>query len=250
MRFSVLSSGSKGNCTYLEINGKKILIDVGIANGNIVKKLDEIGVDYNLIDYVFITHAHSDHVCGLQVFCKKNNSEIFVCEEMLKDIKFDFKYELLEDSLYLDGINIEVLKLSHDFYCVGYKFSFGDKSLCYITDTGYLNKKYFAKLSNLDAYIFESNHDINMLMEHDYPYYTKQRIRGDIGHLSNEDASKHLCSLIGDKTKSVVLAHVSDNSNTYELACETLINKLKDKKILFDNVKVAKQNEVLEFIVI
>ncbi len=249
MKFCVLGTGSKGNCTYLEVNNKKILIDVGFTAINIDKKLKEININSTDIDYIFITHTHSDHVGGLKVFCKKNKCRVYLLEESFSEIDYLTDYNFLNVHNIIDDITIEVFKLSHDFPCAGFKFSFGGKSLVYVTDTGYLNNKYLERLKGANAYVFESNHDIQLLMDScKYPYHTKQRIRGDVGHLSNEDSAKYLCKLIDENTKEVILAHISENNNTYDLAYEVLKSKLLSKNIEFNNIKISTQNEVMEIV--
>ena len=115
--------------------------------------------------------------------------------------------------------------------------------MVYITDTGYLNSKYFDLLSNKDLYVLESNHDVLMLKNGPYPYFLQQRVLGDKGHLSNEQCSNYLCKFIGDNTKTIVLAHLSEKNNTEEKALETLNNKLKENNKKVENIFVARQNE-------
>ena len=99
---------------------------------------------------------------------------------------------------------------------IGFVIKSDNKSLAYITDTGYINNKYFDVLYNHNLYIMESNHDVAMLMEGNYPHQLKKRILGNKGHLSNDDAAYYLSEFIGDKTKTVILAHLSDDNNTYD----------------------------------
>ena len=94
----------------------------------------------------------------------------------------------------------------------------------------------------------ESNHDIKMLMDGPYPYYLQQRVRSDKGHLSNNQASKYLCQFIGDKTKKIIFAHVSEHNNTDEKILTTFKETLDDNNMEFDNIIIAKQNESTELI--
>ena len=120
-------------------------------------------------------------------------------------------------------------------------------SLVYVTDTGYINRKYLKKIGNKSVYIMESNHDEEMLMEGPYPYYLKQRVISDSGHLSNKTASKYLSTAVGEKTKYIILAHLSEKNNTEELAREALMDRLKENS--FDiNLLIARQSESLELI--
>ena len=244
MKISVLASGSKGNCTYIASNKTKILIDVGMSNLYIEKKLILLGINPDDINYVFITHTHTDHIAGLKVFLKKHNPKVFLTQDMyneLSDILND--YEILESRVLLDDLEIDYFKTSHDTDSVGYIVKNNEKEVVYITDTGYINVKNLKKINNKDLYIFESNHDIEMLMNNpNYPYQIKQRILGDKGHLSNNQCHEYLKKIIGNKTKYIVLAHLSEQNNNPDIALNNL-NDIENIKIM-----IAKQNESTELI--
>ena len=232
MKICVLSSGSKGNTTYIESKNAKILIDVGNTAKYIKEKLEDIGVEPEELDAVLITHTHIDHVKGLKVFEKKYNIPVYLTDIMLKSLDFIDKYVLLDDEFDIKDIHINSIKTSHDAPdSRGYVLSSENKSVVYITDTGYINKKYFDILKNRNLYIMESNHDVEMLNNGNYPFSLRQRILSDKGHLSNYDSAKYLCSFIGDNTKYVLLAHLSEDNNTEELAYETLISRLNKNNI-------------------
>ena len=121
--------------------------------------------------------------------------------------------------------------------------------MVYITDTGYINEKNFKYISNKSLYVFESNHDIQMLMNNpNYPHHTKIRILSDKGHLSNNDSAYYLSKLIGSNTKYIILAHLSEQNNTSKLALSTIDSVFRKKGINFSNVLVAKQNEKTELL--
>lgn len=249
MRVSVLSSGSKGNTTYIESKNAKILIDVGNTAKYIKEKLEDIGVEPEELDAVLITHTHIDHVKGLKVFEKKYNIPVYLTDIMLKSLDFIDKYVLLDDEFDIKDIHINSIKTSHDAPdSRGYVLSSENKSVVYITDTGYINKKYFDILKNRNLYIMESNHDVEMLNNGNYPFSLRQRILSDKGHLSNYDSAKYLCSFIGDNTKYVLLAHLSEDNNTEELAYETLVSRLNKNNIHINNIIITKQNKETELI--
>lgn len=249
MQVSVLSSGSKGNTTYIESKNAKILIDVGNTAKYIKEKLEDIGVEPEELDAVLITHTHIDHIKGLKVFEKKYNIPVYLTDIMLKSLDFIDKYVLLDDEFDIKDIHINSIKTSHDAPdSRGYVLSSENKSVVYITDTGYINKKYFDILKNRNLYIMESNHDVEMLNNGNYPFSLRQRILSDKGHLSNYDSAKYLCSFIGDNTKYVLLAHLSEDNNTEELAYETLISRLNKNNIHINNIIIAKQNKETDLI--
>lgn len=252
IKVSVLSSGSKGNCTLIQSNNTKILIDLGVTKSYVEKKLEELNVDPKDIKAILITHTHVDHIQGLKVFLKKYEIKLYVNKiilSLLKEYIEDFEYELYDSNFDINDIKIDVIKTSHDVKgSVGFIIKSNNKSLVYITDTGYINNKYFDMLNNHNLYIMESNHDINMLMDGKYPYHLKQRILGDKGHLSNDDAAYYLSTFIGNNTKTIILAHLSDDNNTYEIALDKINSVLLSKNKKVDNIIIAKQKERTDLI--
>ena len=241
MKFCVLSSGSKGNSTYLEINNHKYLIDIGVNFLYLSKTLNEIGVNPHEIEGVFITHIHEDHTAGLKRFLKEVNPVVYLTQPIYDNLKLDIENYVFIDEEPLSFVNI--IKLSHDTpECLGYIFESENKSLVYITDTGYINQKYFDLLSNKTAYILESNHDVDMLMNSSKPYFLKMRILGDVGHISNKDCLYYLKHFVGANTKYVILAHLSEDNNNEELA----LNNIKEIEV--ENKLAARQNKRIEVI--
>lgn len=249
MKISVLSSGSKGNTTYIETDNAKILIDIGNTSKYVKEKLEEFGVKPESLDAILITHTHIDHVKGLKIFEKKYNIPVYITDIMHRSLDYLENYKILSDDFDIKDIHITVIKTSHDAPdSRGYIVSNNDKSIVYITDTGYINEKYFEILKNRNLYIMESNHDVEMLSNGKYPFQLRQRILSDKGHLSNYDSSKYLSSFIGDKTEYILLAHLSEENNTEELAYETLIDRLNQDNKHIDNIIIARQDEETELI--
>lgn len=243
IRFCVLASGSKGNCTYIEFGNHKFLIDIGVNFLYVSKKLEEIGVVPNEIEGIFITHIHEDHIQGLKRFLKVVNPKIYLSEKIYDGLSLDIDdYEFIEEDLVINDVLVESIRLSHDTAeCKGYIFTRNGKSLVYITDTGYINRKYFQKLKDKTAYIIESNHDVDMLMSGNRPYHLKMRVVGDEGHISNKDCLYYLKNFVTENTKNIVLAHISQDNNKPELA----LNNIKDN-INVENICVAEQQSISE----
>ena len=253
MQVAVLSSGSKGNSTLIQTKNTKVLIDLGVTKSYTEEKLEELEVDPREIKAILITHTHVDHIQGLKVFLKKYHPKLYVNKvilSLLNEYIDDFDYVLYETPNFMIGdLEITVIKTSHDVSgSVGFIVKNEDKSLVYITDTGYINNKYFEKLSNHNLYIFESNHDVEMLMNGRYPFHLKKRILSDKGHLSNADAAYYLSEFIGDNTNTIVLAHLSDDNNTYDAALDTLNGDLASKNKNVKNIMIAKQKQRTDLI--
>ena len=253
MKVCVLSSGSKGNSTLVITDKVKILIDLGTTTSYLEAALNNLNVDVKEISHILITHSHVDHIKGLKVFIKRYNPVILVTEDMKNVLEKElgnFRYEYYEDKkTIIDDLTVNVIKTSHDAEeSIGFVLTNNNSSMVYITDTGYINQKYFKILSNNNLYVLESNHDIKMLMDGPYPYYLQQRVRGDKGHLSNKQASDYLCKFIGDNTRKIVFAHISEHNNSYEKVIETFNEELSKNDMKFDDVLIAKQNEATEVI--
>jgi len=251
MRVSVLSSGSKGNCTYIETTNHKILIDIGTSSLYVEKSLKSIGVNPEEIDMILITHAHIDHVGGLRVFSKKYNPLVYISDKILKETNLKIENVSSEEEVIINSdVSIKSIRLSHDVTDIkGYVIEENNHSMVYITDTGYINENNFSYIKNKNLYVFESNHDVEKLMNNPkYPHHTKIRILSDKGHLSNKDSAYYLTKLIGDNTNNIILAHLSEQNNTEELALSTLKETLKRKNIDFKNIIIARQNEMTELI--
>lgn len=250
MLVSVLASGSKGNSTLIQTDNLNILIDAGMNMKYIKNSLEEFNLTPNDINYIFLTHTHKDHIGALEVFTKKYNPIICIGEKMLLDLEYLKDYDnifIISNDFDLEDVHVEILRTSHDASeSFGYIFTSGESSLVYITDTGYINNKYFKKLYNKTMYIMESNHDVEMLMHGKYPGFLKQRVLSDRGHLSNYSSSLYLSKLIGDNTKQVVLAHLSHENNTPEIAIDTLRSTLKEYGVDFTNYSVAYQDKNTE----
>lgn len=253
MKISVLASGSKGNSCYIKTNSFSYLIDIGTTCGYIEKQLKSLNEDIRNIKGIFITHAHTDHINGLKVFIKKYNPVIYLTEKMYCEISNLIEinnYCFISQTVNLDNLLITTIKTSHDTDdSVGYVFEEDGHSFVYITDTGYINIKNHKKLINKNLYVLESNHDVELLMNNpNYPYHLKQRILGDKGHLSNVDASYYLCKFIGNNTKTIILAHLSEHNNTKDIALNTLLDTLKENDKECKQIIIAEQNTRTELV--
>lgn len=252
MKICVLASGSKGNCTYIETANHKILIDIGKNKKYIVNKLAEIGVNPSEIDYILISHLHDDHISALSTFIRKYHPTVCLSAPMFMGLQNIKEYDnilIYEDEIILNGTKIRAIKSSHDSVdSRNFIVEEGNKSVVYVTDTGYVNSKYFNYLKNKNVYLFESNHDIEMLNSGPYPKWLKSRVLSDEGHLSNKAASFYLAKLVGEDTKKILLMHLSEVNNSEEKSLEMIRNTFKDYEVAFNDIKCARQEEISEVI--
>ena len=248
MKILQIASGSKGNATYIEGNGSKIIIDCGISKKRILEALENENHNLDELNAILITHEHTDHISGLLPLFRATKAIIYMThgtyEGMNKQIRDALDLErvkfITNDSTFnIVDISVDVIQTFHDAAdSIGFILRDMTTKLVYITDTGYVHQSYFDRLKNADIYILESNHDPEILMESDRPYQTKLRILSDHGHLSNEDSAYIASELVGPKTKYILLAHLSEECNIPELAIKTYQNVFNDKNVSLERIKL------------
>lgn len=240
MKVSALASGSSGNCFYIEDETKKsgILIDAGISSKRICERLNEIkSVGPEKIAGIFLTHEHSDHIRGVDVFAREFQIPIFATNKTIKNSFLCSQENLLSpikntETFSLNNFEIKTFKKSHKavdpvFYSVYDKKT--KKEVSVITDAGFPCKNIIESVSESDFLFLESNHDEKMLSDGPYPYFLKQWIKSDIGHLSNTQAALCVLGNASGKLNHIVLSHLSENNNTPLLAKKTFENLLKER---------------------
>lgn len=233
MRVDLLCSGSKGNSCLVRTDSTSILIDCGSTKRYLMDALSRVQQDPSSLDSLLITHTHKDHVSQLSRF---ESVPVYSYCELDHD-----QWHLVRplDCFVLKDLRITVIGLSHDApKTVGFVIEDQKEKLVYITDTGYLPNHEKVYLENADHYIFESNHDLGMLMKTSRPMFVKQRILSDSGHLSNEDSSMNLTSLINDHTKTILLAHISQEANDPERALDVLKNTFLKKDMPYRGLRI------------
>lgn len=243
MNYYVLASGSKGNATFVHEGHTGILIDCGITRKQLNYKLASLGFSEDDINYVFLTHDHYDHKKNIHTFDAK---KIYSGQGNIQDL--DKAHILKPYTHYQFGdFDVETLKISHDATNPMAFILRGEDSLLYMTDTGYVSKKNRGLIHDLNYYIIEANHDVEMLMKTRRPLFLKNRILGDMGHLNNEYSALLMCEVMGQDTKEITLAHLSQEANTKELALKTYYQVFDEHHIQFDhkNIKVADQVDIV-----
>lgn len=237
LKMSVLASGSSGNCTYIESDNQKILVDAGLSGKKVEQLFAMIDRSVDQVDAILVTHEHKDHIHGVGVLSRKYNIPVYAnsqtwqqLDKMLGKIHPDNRRVFESEKMLTFGdVDILSYQVSHDaIQPQFYAFQKGDSRFVMLTDTGYVSDKLRQDLKNATAYLIESNHEIDMLRYGKYPWSLKQRILGDKGHLSNVDGALAMTDLIGDNTQHIYLGHLSRDNNTKEIAMEVMQNILKD----------------------
>ena len=245
MKVCSFSSGSKGNCTYIETENARVLLDVGVTVKHVLDCFEKLSVNPVDINAIIITHEHSDHIKGVESFSKKFDTPIFcheklysvLCAQMPSCIK---NIQTFSSNFEIEDLKVFPFELSHDSTCCfGYRFLDETGSASFVTDTGYLPDNASKIIEKSSLVFLESNYDPDMLYACSYPMFLKKRILSNRGHLSNLDCAKIIEWLAKTGTKLVVLSHISENSNTLYLAYNTVKNYLENCGIIIDkNIKI------------
>lgn len=224
MKFCVLTSGSKANCSFIDTGSSRILIDCGLSCKQLEIRLSSIGIDPSSIDAVLITHEHSDHIHGVPTFSKKYKIPVFANHLTSKQIQKCHHIESFQNGVdfWVNSARITPFSITHDAvdpvgYCIhekGLKFS-------QATDLGRVTLLVSEHLKDSNFLVLESNHDQDLLRECDYPWELKTRISSSYGHLSNDDSAMLLSELVHSDLQHVVLGHLSEHSNTPSVALST-----------------------------
>lgn len=244
IKFCSLSSGSSGNCQYIETDNTKILIDGGFSGKKIEGLLDSIGVDPGDLDGIFITHEHIDHIRGVGVLSRRYNLPIFAnantwigMEKTIGKIKEDnIKVFTSEKDLDVRDITVCPIKIFHDARePVGYVIYYKKNKISVVTDTGFVNDAMKEKMKGSNLYLMESNHDVEMLKLGSYPWSLKQRVLSNRGHLSNADAGMVLGDLVSASGEIILLGHLSEENNNPDLAHKTVKDSMMNLGIDVEN---------------
>lgn len=223
-----LGSGSRGNATYIGDGNHGVLVDCGVSTRQILLRLASVGLSDAPIDAVLITHEHADHVAGAAILERKLTKQrgvsptFFMTPGTATGVSQRCRpqnIELIEAGTVftVGGLRIEPNSVPHDTRDpVCFTVASGATRAGVITDLGTPTRLLVQQLASLDIAVLEFNHDRDMLMDGDYPWHLKQRIRGHHGHLSNRQAAKllHEAAKLSRRLQHVMLAHLSGENNT------------------------------------
>jgi phosphoribosyl 1,2-cyclic phosphodiesterase len=250
----MLGSGSAGNSALIATDHCKILIDGGLSARQIVVRLEQCGVTPDQLDGVLLTHEHGDHVCGLEVLCRKFEIPIYANALTAEAIRCDSGLDRHRNwRIFRTGadfsicdITVQSFPVPHDAVDpVGFAFQAGTRSLGFITDLGYATKMLIERLREVHTLVIETNHDEKLLQSDPHrPWPVKQRIMSRHGHLSNAAAATVLEQLLPGKVERVVLGHLSRDCNTPALATETIRALLEKCGQIDMEVYCATQSEI------
>lgn len=228
------ASGSEGNCLLVSCGSTHLLVDAGISTRRIKTSLAQLGLSMDDIAAIFLTHDHTDHVCGLATLCKHHQTPLYASEGTATQLIWRLNLPSgristvrAGETLALGHCRVQVFPTSHDAHeSVDYRIDSAEGSIGVLTDTGIVTDEAFDALCGVDLLVLESNHDVEWLQSGPYPYQLKQRILGARGHLSNDDAARFAAEMVRRGTKEIVLAHLSRENNTPARALDTTVQML------------------------
>jgi phosphoribosyl 1,2-cyclic phosphodiesterase len=252
MKVAVLASGSSGNAVWVSSGSTAVLIDAGVSGRRISQAAEGLGLDTTQLSAVLVTHEHSDHVSGLGPVTRK--FDVPACATAGTHAAIDRRLGKCPGRTVVEaGTDFEIgdllvspFAISHD--CaepVGYSVSDGRTVVAVATDLGVVSHPVRYRIGRADCVVLEFNHDERMLLDGSYPWFLKQRIMSNEGHLSNEAAARELVLLADGPISTLVLAHISRENNTPDLALATARDALERAGRADVDVLLAEQDRAM-----
>ncbi len=226
VQFTILGSGSAGNCSYLETNETRLLIDAGFSGRQIRQRLATISKSPESLHGILITHEHSDHINGLVGLCSKLNVPIY-CNRLTRDaiqstfqLKADFRIFTTGSSFEIGDVSVDTFSIPHDASDpVGFLVRTNCGNVGFLTDLGHATKLVLERVRPANVLLLETNHDLKLLQEHPRrPWSLKQRIMSRHGHLSNEEAATAAETIMSADLRHLYLGHLSRDCNDPKIA--------------------------------
>jgi phosphoribosyl 1,2-cyclic phosphodiesterase len=271
VRFTILGSGSSGNCAYVETENSRVLVDAGFTPRQIRQRLATIGRTPENLSAILITHEHSDHISGLfglaeklkiPIYCNRDTQEAIAwalkerwngrreplfdgLEKTAADFIARLEWRLFQtgDRFELDDLLVETFPIPHDAQDpVGFLLRTAAGNLGFATDLGHMTKLVIERIRAANVLVLESNHDVKMLQNSRRSWSLKQRILGRHGHLSNEAAAEAAVEIMSADLKHLYLAHLSRECNQPELALRVMTGRLAQIGATHVQVQLAAQN--------
>ena len=233
------SSGSCGNCYYLECGGTAVLIDAGTSIRTLKKSLVSNGLDLDSFSAILVTHDHLDHIRNLGSYCKKLSKPVYASEKLhdaLAHHTFTSDYiascrRVLKEGVWneVGTMKVRYFTVPHDAtHTCGYAIAAADRRFFIMTDAGRVTEEAVSLAKQADVVVIESNYDMDMLMGGPYPHELKMRICGGNGHLSNDECAGALTRIWHPGLKAVFLCHLSENNNTHDAAYAASMAALRE----------------------
>lgn len=229
LEVAFLGSGSSGNATFVGCGSDAVLIDCGFTTRETLRRLASNGCEVSSIRAILVTHEHSDHISGIRVTANKLGLPVYATRGTAGAAPAGSLGPYVErltpgEPIRLGALEILPFDVSHDAaQPVGFRITGTcGTSLGLMTDTGHVTDAAFEAMHDCELLGIECNHDVEMLQTGPYPWFLKQRIASQRGHLSNEDAISAIEQLASNRLRALFGVHVSSKNNTHRLVDEML----------------------------
>lgn len=238
VQICALASGSNGNCYYIGNDKDAVLIDAGISNRQLTKRMRDSGLQLSKVKALFISHEHIDHIKGMRSITDCNPIEGFATRKTYENARKDHRsakvnYFSAGDTMHIGSITVHSFRKHHDAADpVSFRVETLGKNIAVITDLGYANQDVLEHLKQCDAAFIESNYEHAMLMNGNYPAYLKKRVASNYGHLSNQQAFELVSQLKHPALKTIFLSHISAQNNRVDLAINQFSPLLASHRII------------------
>lgn len=236
MKVTAIASGSSGNCFYVENEKSAVLIDAGISAKHINLRMNELKLNPKKIEGIFLTHEHIDHIRGADVFARQLDIPIYATNGTAKNGFLCSNEELINiikknENVKIGSLEVEAFEKNHKAHePVSFSVNEKNKVVSVITDVGVACKNVNERIGMSNFLFLESNYDPIMLENGPYPYFLKKWVKGDTGHLSNNQAGLAVLEHSHSKLKNVILSHISKNNNTPQVALKCFKKIMKERK--------------------
>ncbi len=239
VKFISISSGSCGNCYYLEHNGYGLIIDMGISHRAFRRAFSNFGLPIASINAILLTHDHTDHVKSVGVLSREFRIPVYTSQKVhdsvmrnhfvSKKIPLDLQKSVdWHAPFQLGPFTVETFVVPHDSADNnGYIIRVDGKCFVLITDVGHFTDEMPVIVHEATHLIIESNYDEQMLLCGRYPQRLKNRISSGSGHISNHQTAEFLAqNLDPDKIHRIWLCHLSAENNQPAVAYATCAERL------------------------
>ena len=244
-----LGSGSQGNCSLISFNRRTILVDAGFSCRKLLAFLEENEVDPSMLSGIVLSHDHNDHVKGLKLFLNKYSVPVYATRGTLEKLKsrgVSIQWPFIirsEREIVIDGISCRPFEVPHDAAePVGFRFEYSGGVVAIATDLGHITPRVMEHVSGSDILCIESNYDLEMLKSCSYPGWLKHRIASPLGHLPNRSVHGVLTRL-RRLPRHLVLAHISQDSNTPELVAKNLAPLVESGALASTTITIIDQDK-------
>jgi phosphoribosyl 1,2-cyclic phosphodiesterase len=251
VKFTILGSGSNGNCAYLETEDTRLLIDAGFSGKQIRERMATIDRVPERLTGIIVTHEHGDHTAGLKTIAAKNGIPVY-CNRLTKEAienqnpkKLLFKIFNTGTAFEIGDVLIESFSVPHDAYDpVGFLLRTTGGNIGFLTDLGHATRLIIERVRPANVLVLEANYDLQLLQnDTKRPWSTKQRIMSRHGHLSNDGAAEVAEQIVSENLHQLYLGHLSSDCNRPDLAHETVATRLAKTGATHINIKAANQSK-------